>query len=62
MPILYKFNLNKKTPWPESAKELYRPSDRRLSAKLVPTALLFKRLKNSSFRMTFEVGFIVFGQ
>jgi hypothetical protein len=26
----------KKTPWPESAKELYRPSDRRLSAKLVP--------------------------
>jgi hypothetical protein len=27
----------KKTPWPESASELYRPSDRRLSAKLVPT-------------------------
>jgi hypothetical protein len=27
----------KKTPWPESAIELYRPSDRRLSAKLVPT-------------------------
>jgi hypothetical protein len=27
----------KKTPWPESANELYRPSDRRLSAKLVPT-------------------------
>jgi hypothetical protein len=25
------------TPWPESAIELYRPSDRRLSAKLVPT-------------------------
>jgi hypothetical protein len=25
------------TPWPESARELYRPSDRRLSAKLVPT-------------------------
>jgi hypothetical protein len=23
----------KKTPWPESASELYRPSDRRLSAK-----------------------------
>jgi CBS-domain-containing membrane protein len=23
--------------WPESASELYRPSDRRLSAKLVPT-------------------------
>jgi hypothetical protein len=27
----------KKTPWAESASELYRPSDRRLSAKLVPT-------------------------
>jgi hypothetical protein len=27
----------KKTPWSESANELYRPSDRRLSAKLVPT-------------------------
>jgi hypothetical protein len=27
----------KKTPWPESASELYRPSDRRLSAKLVLT-------------------------
>jgi hypothetical protein len=25
------------TLWPESASELYRPSDRRLSAKLVPT-------------------------
>jgi hypothetical protein len=24
-------------PWPESASELYRPSDRRLSEKLVPT-------------------------
>jgi hypothetical protein len=27
----------KQTPWPESASELYRPSDRRLSAKLVQT-------------------------
>jgi hypothetical protein len=27
----------KKTPWPQSANELYRPSNRRLSAKLVPT-------------------------
>jgi hypothetical protein len=27
----------KQTPWPESARELYRPSDRRLSEKLVPT-------------------------
>jgi hypothetical protein len=25
------------TPWPESASELYRPSDRRLSTKLVST-------------------------
>jgi hypothetical protein len=28
---------NQKNPWPESAGELYLPSDRRLSAKLVPT-------------------------
>jgi hypothetical protein len=27
----------KKTPWLKSASELYRPSDRRLLAKLVPT-------------------------
>jgi hypothetical protein len=26
-----------KTPWPKSVSELYRPSDRRLSAKFVPT-------------------------
>jgi hypothetical protein len=25
------------TPWPEPVSELYQPSDRRLSAKLVPT-------------------------
>jgi hypothetical protein len=25
------------TPWPESVSELYQPSDRHLSAKLVPT-------------------------
>jgi hypothetical protein len=29
--------IEKQTPWPESASELYRPSYRRLSAKLVPT-------------------------
>jgi hypothetical protein len=29
-------HIKKKTPWPESASELYRPSDRSLSAKLVP--------------------------
>jgi hypothetical protein len=28
---------NKQTPWSESASELYRRSDRRLSAKLLPT-------------------------
>jgi hypothetical protein len=27
----------KKTPWSESASELYRPTDRRLSAKWLPT-------------------------
>jgi hypothetical protein len=27
----------KQTPWSESTSELYRPSDRRLSVKLVPT-------------------------
>jgi hypothetical protein len=30
-------NENVVTQWPESASELYRPSDRRLSTKLVPT-------------------------
>jgi hypothetical protein len=30
-------NEKKLTPWPQSASELYRPSDR-LSAKLVPTS------------------------
>jgi hypothetical protein len=29
--------LKKKTPWSESKSELYRPSDRRLSAKWLPT-------------------------
>jgi hypothetical protein len=27
----------KQTPWPESASELYRPSERFISAKLMPT-------------------------
>jgi hypothetical protein len=31
------FTVKKKTPWSESASELYRPSDRRLSAKWLPT-------------------------
>jgi hypothetical protein len=30
-------NKTKQTPWSESASELYRPSNSRLSAKLVPT-------------------------
>jgi hypothetical protein len=30
-------NKKQQTPWSESASEQYRPSDRRLSAKLVPT-------------------------
>jgi hypothetical protein len=29
--------INKQTPWSESASELYRPSDRRLAAKWLPT-------------------------
>jgi hypothetical protein len=31
------FIATKKTPWPESASELHRPRDFRLSAKLVST-------------------------
>jgi hypothetical protein len=34
--VICKLKLNE-TPWPEFAIELYLPSDRRLSAKLVPT-------------------------
>jgi hypothetical protein len=30
-------NVRKQIPWSESASELYRPSDRRLSAKWLPT-------------------------
>jgi hypothetical protein len=36
--IAYSAN-NEKTPWPQSVSEPYRPSDRRLSAKLVPESL-----------------------
>jgi hypothetical protein len=32
----YIYRLRKQTPWPESESELYRPNNRRLSAKLVP--------------------------
>jgi hypothetical protein len=34
---LHNESTKKKTPWPESASELYRPSDRCLSAKWLPT-------------------------
>jgi hypothetical protein len=34
---LRKKKKKKKTPWPESTSEQYRPSDLRLSVKLVPT-------------------------
>jgi hypothetical protein len=34
---LFNINNKKQTPWLESASELYQPSDRQLSAKLVPT-------------------------
>jgi hypothetical protein len=33
----YMFFSSTLTPWPESESELYRPSDRRFSAKTVPT-------------------------
>jgi hypothetical protein len=35
--MLFTLKYEEKTPWPQSASELYRPSDRRLSAKLVRT-------------------------
>jgi hypothetical protein len=35
--IAYKIYTNKQTPWSESASELHRPSDRRLSANWLPT-------------------------
>jgi CBS-domain-containing membrane protein len=33
----FTYHTNTKTPWSESATELYRPSDSRLSAKWLPT-------------------------
>jgi hypothetical protein len=35
--VIAYFKLIKKSPWSESASELYRPSDSRLSAKRLPT-------------------------
>jgi hypothetical protein len=34
---LFTYKQQKQTPWSESARELYRPSDRRFSAKWLPT-------------------------
>jgi hypothetical protein len=39
----------KQTPWPESASKLYRPSDRRLLVKLVPT-FVDRRMSRSQRR------------
>jgi hypothetical protein len=36
--VVVVYSIKKQIPWPESASELYRPSDRRLSAELVPTS------------------------
>jgi hypothetical protein len=36
-PLIYIIIIIYITPWLESARELYRPRDRRLSAKFVPT-------------------------
>jgi hypothetical protein len=35
--LLSSMPMSHRTPWPESASELYRPSDSRLTANLVPT-------------------------
>jgi hypothetical protein len=35
--LLLPMKTNEQTPWPESATELHRPSDRRLSANWLPT-------------------------
>jgi hypothetical protein len=37
MPCRLFSQVNKQTPWSESARELYRPNDRRFSAKWLPT-------------------------
>jgi hypothetical protein len=39
IPLIHNscYKTNKQTPWSESASELYRPSDHRLSAKWLPT-------------------------
>jgi hypothetical protein len=37
VPVKTNKQTNKQIPWSESASELYRPSDRRFSAKWLPT-------------------------
>jgi hypothetical protein len=41
---------NKQTPWSESASELYRPSDRRLSVKGLPTFAVPRGQRDGSLR------------
>jgi hypothetical protein len=36
-PVAVLLRYDRQIKWPESASELYRPSNRRLTAKLVPT-------------------------
>jgi hypothetical protein len=43
---MLQYKIFKQTPWPESASELYRPSDRRLSAKFMPTFCETSRFPN----------------
>jgi hypothetical protein len=42
----WKDHNNKQTPWPESASELYRPSDRLLSSKLLPVKIPQKSISD----------------
>jgi hypothetical protein len=46
---------NKQTSWPESASELYRPRDRHLLAKLVPTFLRIAGATWSAWRIPMAV-------
>jgi hypothetical protein len=48
-------NVLKKTPWSESASELYRPSDRRVSAKLLPTFAPYSRFSRQEPLLFYQV-------
>jgi hypothetical protein len=54
--VLSKSKQTKQTPWPESTNDLCRPSDRRLSAKLMPTFV--DRGVSRSQRCRFSLGFL----